>query len=88
MIDASPSIGRVFTPLDWAKCLIQESGAFQAWIQGVEILDPTCDDGIFLEAFIALGQDKGQKFLRERANPLHGIEIIETDRSIFLKRIY
>lgn len=88
MTDSLLSIGRVFTPLDWAKWLIIESGALRAWEQGAEILDPTCGDGAFLEAFIALGSKKDPNSLQDSASRLFGIEINTDDKNTFLKRIW
>lgn len=79
-------IGRVFTPIYWARWLVQTSGAFDRWREGGTILDPTCGEGVFLEAFIAEGYEKG--CLNQAAvDRLFGNELIASDRDVFLRRI-
>lgn len=74
------TIGRVFTPLPWAVWLIEATGAFQAWREGATVLDPTCGDGVFLEAFVALARREGITVTPEAAARLHGVEIVAADR--------
>jgi hypothetical protein len=80
-------IGRVFTPLRWAIWLIEETGVFRAWLEGATVLDPTCGDGVFLEAFIALARREGASITREALARLHGVEIVEADKAHALERI-
>ena len=74
-------------PLIWAKWLVQKSGAFEVWQQGGEILDPTCGDGVFLEAFIDLKKERGEKASSEQISRLYGIEIMREDKRSFLLRM-
>ncbi len=59
------NIGRVFTPLPRAIWLIEVTGAFLAWLEGATVLDPTCGEGAFLEAFVALARREGIRITRE-----------------------
>ena len=80
-------IGRVFTPLVWAMWLIETTGAFRAWRDGAAVLDPTCGDGVFLEAFVALARRDGLKVTSEAAGRLHGVEIVAADAAAARARI-
>jgi hypothetical protein len=80
-------IGRVFTPLPWAIWLIEVTGAFRAWLDGAAVLDPTCGDGAFLEAFVALARRDGIGVTRDALARLHGIEIVEADKHRLLDRM-
>lgn len=80
-------IGRVFTPLRWATWLIEVSGAFRAWLGGATVLDPTCGEGAFLEAFLALARRDGIGVTAEALARLHGIEIVEADKGRLLERL-
>jgi hypothetical protein len=80
-------IGRIFTPLSWAIWLIDVSGVFQEWRDGATVLDPTCGDGAFLEAFIALAHRQGLSITREALARLHGVEIVATDKALAIERI-
>jgi hypothetical protein len=81
------SIGRVFTPLPWAAWLIEVTGAFQAWREGASVLDPTCGDGAFLEAFVALARREGINVSRDAIARLHGVEIVAGDKRRLLERL-
>jgi hypothetical protein len=80
-------IGRVFTPLPWATWLVEETGAFRAWREGATVLDPTCGDGVFLEAFVSLARRDGASVSRDALARLHGVEIIAADKAHALQRI-
>lgn len=80
-------IGRVFTPLSWAVWLIEVSGTFRAWLDGATVLDPTCGEGAFLEAFVFLARREGISITRDALACLHGVEIVEADKSRLLERI-
>jgi hypothetical protein len=81
------NIGRVFTPLPWAKWLIEVTGAFRAWLDGATVLDPTCGDGAFLEAFVALARRDGITIGGDALARLHGVEIVEADKRRLLDRM-
>jgi hypothetical protein len=80
-------IGRVFTPLPWAIWLIEITGAFRAWLEGATVLDPTCGDGVILEAFVALARREGVSLTRDALARLHGVEIVAADKARALERI-
>jgi hypothetical protein len=81
------TIGRVFTPLSWATWLIEVSGAFAAWRDGATVLDPTCGEGAFLEAFVARARRDGMAITREALARLHGIEMVEADKRHLIDRL-
>jgi hypothetical protein len=81
------NIGRVFTPLPWAIWLIEVSGAFRAWLEGATVLDPTCGEGAFLEAFVALARREEIRITRQAVARLHGVEIVEADKLRLLERM-
>jgi hypothetical protein len=81
------TIGRFFTPLPWAIWLIEMSGAFAAWRDGATVLDPTCGEGAFLEAFIVLARHKGLAVTCDALARLHGIEAVGGDKRRLLDRI-
>src|SRR5215469_15346902 len=81
------NIGRVFTPLPWAIWLIEVTGAFRAWLEGATVLDPTCGEGAFLEAFVALARREGIRITREALARLHGVEVVKADKYRLLERI-
>jgi hypothetical protein len=83
----SSQVGRVFTPLPWAIWLIEITGAFRAWLDGATVLDPTCGDGAFLEAFVALARREGVTVPQKALARLHGIEIVAADKACALERI-
>jgi hypothetical protein len=84
----SCQIGRIFTPLAWAIWLIEQSGAFEAWLQGACVLDPTCGHGSFLEAFLSLARQRGQRIRPADVPRLYGIEMVGADKAVFLARIW
>lgn len=84
---ASLQIGRVFTPLLWARWLIDHAGIFAAWVDGADVLDPACGIGAFLEAFISLARERGISIRSSDLARLHGIEICVADKSCFIDHI-
>jgi hypothetical protein len=82
-----PAIGRVFTPLSWAKWLVKRSGAYRLWQEGGTVLDPTCGDGAFLEAFIAQCMEEENDVSKDSLSRLFGIEINLEDKASFLGRM-
>jgi hypothetical protein len=81
------NIGRVFTPLPWAIWLIEVTGALRAWLAGARVLDPTCGEGVFLEAFIAAARREQIPVSGHAVARLHGIEIVAADKRRLLERI-
>src|SRR5262249_32039799 len=80
-------IGRIFTPLQWAEWLIEQTGAFDAWVNGASILDPTSGEGAFLEAFLAIARRQGRTIRKADIARLHAVEIVNADKPRFLARI-
>ena len=83
----NPSIGRIFTPLNWAQWLAKKSGAYLAWRSGASVLDPTCGDGAFLEALISIHLQEHASVSSEMLSRLYGIEIVPEDKKAFLQRM-
>ena len=52
-------IGQVFTPILWAKWLIQKWQVFDAWVDGARICDPTAGRGAFALAMFEIAKDRG-----------------------------
>src|SRR5262249_12422302 len=80
-------IGRIFTPIQWAEWLIEQTGSFDAWANGASILDPTCGEGAFLEAFLAIARRQGRAVRKADIARLHAIEIVREDKPRFIARI-
>jgi len=74
MNDASPTIGAVFTPLQWGAWVVEEFGLREAWLEGKTILDPTCGEGHLLEALIFSALEKGVPAAELPLQRLFGIE--------------
>ncbi len=84
---AHQNIGKVETPLQWAKWLVEESGAYAAWRSGKAVLDPACGTGVFFEALIAMAIERGERVDRDCLARLIGVEISATDKHLFLERM-
>ncbi len=67
-------LGAIFTPLKWAKWALQETGAFQAWLEGASVLDPTAGNGAFLRAMLELAQEQNILVSASMLARLHGVE--------------
>lgn len=68
--------GQVFTPLKWAKWLINKWGIFEAWLDGAHICDPTAGEGAFPLAMLHIARQKGVTITPERLSRLTLIEIV------------
>ena len=75
MLDKSTGIGEVFTPLKWAKWLINRWDIFDAWIDGAHICDPTAGKGAFVLALLDIAQRRDVPITLERLSRLTLIEI-------------
>lgn len=49
---ADTPVGAVFTPLRWAKWLVQEFGLVSKWVDGSTVCDPTAGAGVFAHALM------------------------------------
>jgi hypothetical protein len=67
-------LGAIFTPLKWAKWALQETGTFQAWLEGASVLDPTAGNGVFLRAMLELAKEQDISVSSSMLKRLHGIE--------------
>ncbi|HTY10262.1 MAG TPA: N-6 DNA methylase [Bacteroidota bacterium] len=67
-------IGAFFTPLAWAKWVVEKNRLFGQWLEGGVVFDPTAGEGNFLEAFIAIAVDRGMRVTEEMTSRLTGVE--------------
>jgi len=49
-------IGQVFTPLEWAKWLLNRWNVFDSWLNGAVICDPTAGEGVFALALFDMAR--------------------------------
>ncbi len=87
----SQPLGEFFTPLHWAKWVIDENGLFEKWLDGAAVFDPTAGEGSFLEAFVATALDRRIPVTNDMAERLFGVEKEKRFvRNFFLKmkRLY
>ncbi len=71
----SVEVGQVFTPIKWAKWLIERWGIFDAWIDGASICDPTAGQGAFALALFRLARSRGVRVSPELLSRLTLIEV-------------
>ena len=53
------SIGEIFTPIKWARWLLNEWGIVEKWIDGASICDPTAGNGVFALALFDAAKQRG-----------------------------
>ena len=87
MLDKSTTIGEVFTPLKWAKWLINKWDIFDAWIDGAHICDPTAGKGAFVLALMEIARHRGVSITPERLSRLTLIEMKASHLAGFRKRV-
>ena len=87
MLDTSTTIGEVFTPLKWAKWLINKWDIFDAWIEGAHICDPTAGKGAFVFAFLDIARRRGVPITAERLSRLTLIEMKNSHLTCFRKNV-
>lgn len=80
-------IGQVFTPLKWAKWLLNTWGIFDAWLDGAHICDPTAGQGAFPLAMLHIARRKGIPITRERLSRLTLIEIVPSHLEQFTENV-
>ena len=85
MSDKSTGIGEVFTPLKWAKWLIDKWDIFDAWIDGAHICDPTAGSGAFVLALLDIARHRGVSITPERLSRLTLIEMNAAHLALFRK---
>ena len=86
-MDKSTGIGEVFTPLKWAKWLINRWTVFDAWIDGAHICDPTAGRGAFALALLHIARHKGIPITSERLSRLTLIEMNAAHLAWFRKNV-
>src|SRR2546422_4842237 len=52
-------IGAVFTPLRWAKWLVDQTDLHRRWAEGATVCDPTAGNGAFAYALMDCAMAKG-----------------------------
>ena len=52
-------IGAVFTPLRWAKWLVDQFDLVSKWAAGATICDPTAGEGVFIHALTSVATERG-----------------------------
>lgn len=87
MSDKSTGIGEVFTPLEWAKWLINKWEIFDAWINGAHICDPTAGKGAFVLALLNIARRGGVSITPERLSRLTLIERNASHLAWFRKNV-
>ena len=86
-MDTSTTIGEVFTPLKWAKWLINTWDIFDAWIEGAHICDPTAGKGAFILALLDIARRRGVRITPERLSRLTLIEMNASHLACFRKNV-
>ena len=86
-MDTSTTIGEVFTPLKWAKWLINTWKIFDAWMEGAHICDPTAGKGAFVLALLDLARRRGVPVTLERLSRLTLIEMNSAHLREFRKNV-
>ncbi len=81
------NIGQVFTPLKWAKWLINNWNIFEAWLDGACICDPTAGQGAFPLAMLHIARQKGVPITPERLSRLTLIEIVPSHLERFRENV-
>ena len=82
-----PNIGQVFTPLKWAKWLINTWDIFDAWLDGAHICEPTAGQGVFALAMLHIARRKGIPITPERLSRLTLIEIVPAHLARFRENV-
>ena len=87
ILDNTTGIGEIFTPLKWAKWLIDKWDIFDAWIDGAHICDPTAGKGAFVLALLDIARRKGVPVTPERLSRLMLIEMNPSHLAWFRKNV-
>lgn len=81
-------IGRVFTPFSWVEWCLKTFDIYQAWQDGATIIEPSCGNGIFFKTLVEMAQKNGHPVTLNLLKNLVGIEIVQSDRKLFLQEIF
>lgn len=83
---ARPEIGRVFTPVVWAKWCCEAFGIYDDWRSGATVIDPTCSEGSFFIALASIASERGERLRQDDVRRLHGVELRPEDKTAFLEK--
>lgn len=83
---ARPEIGRVFTPVVWAKWCCEAFGIYDDWRNGATVIDPTCGEGSFFIALVSIASERGERLRQDDVRRLHGVELRPEDKTTFLEK--
>ena len=71
---AGNSVGAVFTPLRWAKWLVNELDFVAKWVAGATVCDPTAGKGVFIHAMLDVATAQDIEVNQEMLSRLFAIE--------------
>lgn len=80
-------IGQVFTPIKWARWLIDQWDVFDAWIDGASICDPTAGQGVFILSMLHIARDKNIDITDNMLSRLALIEINPSLLNTFVQNV-
>ncbi len=80
-------IGRIFTPLPWARWAVREFGLLRPWLDGASVFDPTMGDGVLLEALVLEGLAAGVPAAGLPADRLYGVDLEARHIAAFRERM-
>lgn len=84
-VSEEDKIGEVFTPLTWAKWLIDRWNVFESWVGGRTICDPTAGTGAFALALMELARERNVEITDEMLGRLYMVELQERNVNILKK---
>lgn len=84
---SSFEVGRVFTPIKWARWALEKYNIYDKWRSGCTIIEPTCGSGVFFRALLSIAKDNNESVSISDLNRLTGVEINKSDKQNFMKMI-
>lgn len=82
------AIGRIFTPVVWARWCLEEFKIYERWRNNASIIDPTCGNGSFYLALFEIAREQDEPVTESDLLRLTVIELNKKDKSDFLHRSY
>lgn len=79
----STKIGQIFTPIPWARWLIDRWNIFDQWCSGARICDPTAGQGAFALALFEIANDRCVTITKDMLSRLSLIEIDSDNLATF-----
>jgi hypothetical protein len=79
-------IGEVFTPVVWAKWVINKWNVFDRWIGGATLCDPTAGQGAFALALLQEAAERHVPITQELLSRIHLIEIKQSNLDVFSEK--